>query len=152
MAIVRALARPLLASMFLVGGLDAVRNPDPKVPAAEKVAGELTDQLPGVSSTRQLVRLDGAVKVTAGGLLALGRLPRLSAAALAASLVPTTLAGHRFWTETDPSKKSAQQIHFFKNLSMMGGLILAAVDTSGKPSWGWRARHAVEAAKDKVTS
>lgn len=151
MAIVRALARPLLASMFLVGGLDAVRHPDPKVPAAEKVAGELTDQLPGVSSTRQLVQLDGAVKVTAGSLLALGRLPRLSAAALAASLVPTTLAGHRFWTETDPAKKSAQQIHFFKNLSMMGGLILAAVDTSGKPSWGWRARHAVEAAKDKVT-
>lgn len=138
--------------MFLVGGLDAVRNPNPKVPAAEKVAGELPDQLPGVSSTRQLVQLDGAVKVTAGSLLALGRLPRLSAAALAASLVPTTLAGHRFWTETDPSKKSAQQIHFFKNLSMMGGLILAAVDTSGKPSWGWRARHAVEAAKDKVTS
>jgi putative oxidoreductase len=89
--------------------------------------------------------------MAAGGLLALGRLPRLSALALAGSLVPTTLAGHRFWSETDPAKRSMQQIQFFKNVSMLGGLLLAAVDTSGKPSIGWRARHAIAAAKDKVT-
>ncbi len=35
-----------------------------------------------------------------------------------------------------------QRIHFFKNASMLGGLLLAAVDTEGKPGVAWRARRA----------
>lgn len=150
MSIVRAIARPMLASMFVIGGLDSLRRPDPKVPAAEKVVGGVTDKLPMISDTRQAVQANGAVQVAAGGLLALGRLPRLSALALAGSLVPTTLAGHRFWSETDPGKRSMQRVHFVKNVSMLGGLLLAAVDTSGKPSIAWRARHAIAAAQDSV--
>ena len=61
---------------------------------------------------------------------------------LAASLVPTTVAGHQFWNETDPAAKANQKIHFFKNLSMLGGLLLAAVDTEGRPGVAWRARRA----------
>ena len=75
-------------------------------------------------------------------MLATGRMPRISSAVLAASLVPTTLAGHRFWEEEDPQKKAMQRIHFFKNASMLGGLLLAAVDTEGKPGVAWRARRA----------
>ncbi len=150
MAIVRAIARPMLASMFVIGGLDSLRKPDPKVPAAETVVGGVTDRLPMISNTRQAVQANGAFQAVAGGLLALGRLPRLSALALASSLVPTTVAEHRFWTETDPAKRSMQQIHFFKNVSMLGGLLLAAVDTSGKPSIRWRARHAIAGAQDRV--
>jgi len=151
MAIVRSIARPMLASMFVIGGLDSLRKPDPKVPAAEPVVGGVTDKLPMISNTRQAVQANGAVQAVAGGLLALGRLPRLSALALAGSLVPTTVAGHSFWTETDSAKRSMQQVQFFKNVSMLGGLLLAAVDTCGKPSIRWRARHAISAAKDKVT-
>jgi hypothetical protein len=80
-------------------------------------------------------------------MLALGKFPRLSALALAASLVPTTFAGHRFWEETDPTRRSAQQLHFLKNAGMLGGLILASVDTEGRPSLVWRARRAPEAVK-----
>ena len=36
--------------------------------------------------------------------------------------------------------RAQQQMHFFKNLALLGGLILAAVDTEGEPSLGWRAR------------
>ncbi|MGI8417004.1 MAG: DoxX family protein [Nakamurella sp.] len=151
MAIVRTLARPMLASMFVIGGLDSLRHPDTKAPAAEKVVRGLTEKLPGISDTAHVVRANGAVQVGAGGLLALGKLPRLSALALAGSLVPTTLAGHSFWAETDPQKRSMQRIQFFKNLSMLGGLLLAAVDTAGKPSLGWRAKHAVVAVKEKVS-
>jgi uncharacterized membrane protein YphA (DoxX/SURF4 family) len=39
-------------------------------------------------------------------------------------LVPTTLAGHRFWAEEDPQAKSMQRIQFLKNLAMFGGLLL----------------------------
>ena len=61
---------------------------------------------------------------------------------LAATLVPTTLAGHRFWEESDPAAQGNQRVHFFKNVSMFGGLLLAGVDTDGKPGVAWRARRA----------
>ena len=143
MTVVRRLARPLLSSMFITGGLDGLRNPSPKVPAAEPVAPPIAAKLPYLpEDPEQLVKINAAVQVVAGSMLALGRFPRLSSALLAGSLVPTTLAGHRFWDETDPERKAQQQVHFFKNLSMLGGLILAAVDTEGRPGLAWRARHA----------
>jgi hypothetical protein len=54
--------------------------------------------------------------------------------------VPTTLAGHQFWNESDPAQKANHRVHFFKNVSMLGGLLLAAVDTEGKPGVAWRTR------------
>jgi len=137
----RRLARPLLASIFIFGGADAAQNPESKAGAADKVLGDWTP--PGLENTTQVVRIDGIVKVGAGVLLALGKMPRLSSLALAGSLVPTTLAGHRFWEEQDPQAAKAQKLHLLKNASILGGLILAAVDTEGRPSVGWRARHAV---------
>lgn len=150
MALVRAIARPLLASTFVMGGVDAVRNPDGKAPAADRIVGGVSEKLPMVSSTRQLVQLDGAVKVVAGTMLALGKLPRMSALALAASLVPTTVAGHRFWEKEDPAARTADRLHFAKNASMLGGLLLAVVDTHGTPSLAWRARKAAAAAANSV--
>jgi putative oxidoreductase len=142
MALIRALARPLLAATFITGGIDTFRNPAPKVPAADKVVAPIVEAVPQLSSTEQVVKLDAAVKVVAGSLFALGKFPRISAAALAASLIPTTAAGHRFWEESDPAKRKAQQLHFLKNAGIVGGLLLAAVDTEGKPSLAWRAKHA----------
>ena len=50
--------------------------------------------------------------------------------------MPTTAAGHRFWEETDPEARANQQIHFFKNLSMLGGLILGFGRHRGaSPDW-----------------
>jgi putative oxidoreductase len=140
MPLVRRLARPLLASIFVYGGIDAFRNPGSKAPHADKVVGGLPAQVPGVASTEQLVRLDGAAKVIGGVALALGKFPRLASLGLIASLVPTTVAGHRFWEEKDPAKRKTQQLQFIKNASILGGVMLAAVDTEGKPSVGWRAR------------
>ena len=87
-----------------------------------------------------MVIANGLIHVVAGSMLALGRAPRLSSFALAATLIPTTFGGHRFWEEADPQVRANQQTHFFKNVSMTGGLILAAVDTEGKPSVAWRAK------------
>ncbi len=140
--ITHVLARPMLAGMFIVGGADAVQHPEPKADKADKVAPAIAEPLHLPDDPVTLVRLNGAVQVLGGVLLALGKFRRLAAAGLAASLLPTTLAGHRFWEETDEGDRRAQQIHFLKNLAMLGGLILAATDTDGKPSLGWRARRA----------
>lgn len=149
MAITRRLARPLLAGIFVTGGLDALQHPETKAPKASTVTEPLADAgLP--ADTETLVRVNGAVQVAAGALLALGKMPRLAAAALAGSLLPTTVAGHRFWEEDDPKARATQRIHFLKNLSVLGGLILAATDTEGRPSLGWRAKRATHTVADKL--
>ena len=153
--LVRRIARPLLASTFVHGGIETLRNPQSRVAGARPVVETITEQadkqLPVTvpRDVEQWVKADAAVKVVAGALLALGRLPRLSATLLAASIVPTTLAGHRFW-EADPDAKKGQIIHFLKNLGLLGGLLLAAVDTEGRPSVGYRARRAARKAAEST--
>ena len=147
MSVIRALARPMLASMFVTGGLDTLRHPAPKVSAADTVVSGLAQWLPSGVRTQHGVVGECAVYGAWRGLLALGRFPRLSALALAGSLVPTTIAGHAFWKESDPARRKQQRVHFTKNVSMLGGLLLAAVDTQGRPSLAWRARRAPEAVK-----
>ena len=150
MTISRRVARPLLASMFIAGGADAIQHPDSKAKKAEPVALPLARSLPLPDDPVALVRINGAVQLAAGILLAVGRVPRLAAAVLAGSLVPTTLAGHRFWDEPDEEARARQRIQFLKNTSMLGGLILAAIDTDGRPSLSWRARRAREEATKRL--
>jgi putative oxidoreductase len=144
--LVRRIARPLLASTFIYGGIDTLRNPQSRVPGARPIVEQITEvadkQLPVQvpRDVEQWVKFNAGVQVGAGTLLALGRFPRFSSLALATSLVPTTLAGHRFWEHTDPKERFGQTAHFTKNLSMLGGLLLATVDTEGKPSVGWWTR------------
>lgn len=150
MTLSRRIARPMLASMFIAGGLDAVQNPESKAKAAEKVALPLARPLHLPEDPATLVRINGAVQVGAGGLLALGWFPRLAATALAGSIIPTTLAGHRFWEEADDQARKGQRIHFLKNVSMLGGLLVAAVDSGGKPSLSWKARRAATRATERA--
>lgn len=114
----------------------------------ENVVGQV-GQLPYVGDTdaETLVRVNGAVQLGAASLLALGRLPRTSALALAATLVPTTLTEHRYWEAEDPAQRERDQNHFLKNLSLLGGLIIAALDTQGQPGLGWRTRNTAERAR-----
>ena len=143
--LVRRLARPMLAAVFVAGGVDSLKTPGGRAQLAEPVAVPLARAIPAPlpEDPETLVRLNAVVQVAAGLALATGRLPRLAAAVLAGSLVPTTLAGHRFWEVSDAAARKQQQLHFTKNLGILGGLLMAAVDTGGKPSVGWRARQAV---------
>lgn len=138
MSLVRKVARPLLAAIFIKGGIDALRKPGPRVEQAGPLAHTIASVLHLPDDPEMLVRANGVAQATAGTLLALGRFPRLSATVLAASLVPTTLAGHPFWEEPDPTKRNGQLTHMLKNLSMLGGLLLAAVDTEGRPGLAYR--------------
>ena len=106
MTISSFVARPLIAGMFVYGGVDAIRNPAGKVPRADTVVPDVIDTVGIDADTEQIVQFNGAVQVAAGITLALGIFPRVSALALAGSLVPTTLAGHRFWEEEDDGRPS----------------------------------------------
>ena len=123
------IAGPLLASIFVHGGLDAYRNPESKVKAAEVVTAPITARIEALpEDTATLVKMNGAVQVSAGALLAIGKFRRLAAVMLIGSIIPTTYAGHRFWEEVDDEKKAAQQAHFLKNLGILGGLVMMATE------------------------
>jgi putative oxidoreductase len=151
MPVLRAIARPMLASVFILEGLDALRDPGRVAPKADPVVQFLTKQVPGLTdNTEQAVRINGAVQLVAGSLLAIGRFPRLSALVIASSLVPTTLAEHRFWETDDKQERAQQRTHFLKNVSALGGLLIAAADTAGQPSLAWRGRRAARDARHDV--
>ena len=144
----------MMASMFVVGGVNALKNTDAMAIRAKKVTDRVVPlaqrALPGApipTDPETLVKINALTQIGAAAALATGKSPRLAAAVLAASLVPTTISGHPFWEESDPQAKNAQRVQFFKNLSMFGGLLIAAADTQGKPGVAWRASHAVQAAR-----
>ncbi len=144
MTLVRRLARPLLASMFVVGGVDQVKHPGRKAETARPLVEKLAPRLGLPDDTELLVRANGVAMVTAGTMLALGRFPRTSAMVLAGTLLPTTVAAHQFWREDDPEVRAVQKTQFFTNLGLLGGVLLAAVDTEGKPGLAYRAHLASE--------
>jgi putative oxidoreductase len=143
MSALRELARPMLASIFVIQGWHSFESPEGVAPLADPVIRPLVDRIPGMpTEPEQAVRINGAIQAAGGAMLGLGVLPRLAALAIAGTLVPTTLAGHRFWDVQDPRERAMQRIQFLKNLTIMGGLLLAIADTGGNPSLSWRRRHA----------
>lgn len=133
----------MLASIFVIQGMHNLEHPEGVAPLAEPVVAPLKERIAAMPrETEHAVRINAAIQASAGALLGLGVLPRLAALTIVGTLVPTTLAGHRYWDVTDPKERAAQRIQFLKNLTIMGGLLLAVADTGGNPSLSWRRRHA----------
>jgi uncharacterized membrane protein YphA (DoxX/SURF4 family) len=146
MTVTRLIARPMLASIFFVGGVNALKYTDAHAVKARKITEKVVPlaqrAAPVPSDAATLVRIHAVTQIVAAAALATGRVPRISAGVLAATLVPTTLAGHAFWDESDPETRTTQRTQFVKNTSLLGGLLLAGVDTEGRPGLAWRARRA----------
>jgi putative oxidoreductase len=116
----RAVGRAALATMFITGGADALLEPGPRAARAAELRVPLEPEL--------AVRVNGTTMLAAGMALAIGVWPRLAAAALAGTLVPTTLAGHPYWRMTDPAARRQQRTHFFKNVGLFGGALLVIAE------------------------
>jgi uncharacterized membrane protein YphA (DoxX/SURF4 family) len=151
MTVIRLVARPMLASVFFVGAVGALKSAPSLAPKASRVidkvvplAQRVAPGVPVPADPVTIVRVNAGVQIAAAAALATGRAPRLSSAVLAASLLPTTIAGHAFWREEDPATRSTQRLNFFKGISLVGGLIIAGVDTEGRPGVAWRARRAAK--------
>jgi len=138
----------MLAAIFVSGGADAVINPDPKVARAKPVTDKIAPLIQRASprlptEARTMVQLNGAAQVLGAALL-FTPLRKPAALLLAATLVPTTAAGHPFWSIEDRDERARQRIQFMKNVGVLGGLLLAAVDNEGRPGLRWRAGHLAE--------
>jgi len=136
-----ALARPLLASAFIVDGIDSLRNVDEhaaKVAPLAPTLAKLGKKVPGLpTDTKTLTRLIAAVEIGAGVMLARGKQPRLAAATLALLVIPTTLIKYPV-TSTTGAERSENLSGLLRNAALLGGLIFAAEDRQGEPSLGWR--------------
>jgi uncharacterized membrane protein YphA (DoxX/SURF4 family) len=155
--LIRRIARPMLSAVFISRGVDALRSPKPAADAARptleglsKLPDPVGTNIP--SNAETVARVNAAVQIGGGLLLATGKLPRLASAALALTVVPGSLGGHTFWNETDPQRKTDERRAFVTDVSLIGGLIIAAVDTEGKPSLGWRGRRAAHKVSDAVSA
>jgi uncharacterized membrane protein YphA (DoxX/SURF4 family) len=155
--LIRRIARPLLSVAFIGQGVDSLRNPKPAADAARPALDGMR-KLPDPVGTNvptdaeNFARINAAVQIGGGLLLATGKMPRLASAALAFTVIPGSLGGHMFWNQQDPERKAAERRAFMTDLSLLGGLIIAAVDTEGKPSLGWRGRRAARKVSEAVSS
>ncbi|MFC4066820.1 DoxX family protein [Actinoplanes subglobosus] len=140
---VRSAARAMLASIFVVDGIRTLARPDSRVEAVRPLTDRVTPLLERTdprlpTDPRTLIRIKAVADVAAGLALATGRFTRPAAAVLAAGLIP-----HAATEKGDPD-------HLLRNLGLLGGLLLAAVDTQGRPGLHYRTSHAIDRSQRSV--
>lgn len=153
---IRKIARPMIASVYIADGADSLLNTKEHTENAESLINRVRAILPR-QYARQVpqdpelvVRAIGGAKVASGAALAVGFLPRVSASALAILAVPTMISRHAFWETQDKQERQARRSGFLTNAALLGGLLITSMDTQGKPGVRWRANKAVENANQKV--
>jgi len=87
-----------------------------------------------ISAPRLGVLGSGLLAVLGGLSVALGAWPRYGVVLLVVFLVPVSLMMHNYWADADPQSRQSNQVHFMKNLALMGAaLMLLAIPEP----WEW---------------
>ncbi|SHQ89236.1 DoxX family membrane protein [Mycobacteroides abscessus] len=145
----RSFVRSTLGSVFVANGANGVRDPAVVAAAAKPLITKALVALPDRVSERlpqdpqTYVRINGAVQAAAGLALARGRLPRVSAAVLAGTIIPLGFTTEAFWRESDPALKAQKKASFFKNFSLVVSLLLASIVGKTPTDLSWADRRTV---------
>ena len=115
-----AIARLCLAVVFLVFGFIQFTNIGVYIanPTVVKVAGYT-----GILTPTVIAYLVAAIDLFGGLLILLGYQTRWVTLVLIGFVILTMLFAHNFWTMEGPSR-AANQAHFYKNLALIGGLLM----------------------------
>lgn len=152
----RKIARPMVATVYVADGVDTIRNTEAHVDGTQTVLDRLRAVLPQQyavmvpKDAETVAKGVGVTKTTAGSLLALGKAPRLAAGTLALLSVPTLLTRHAFWSSSDSKEKAERRNGFMTDVALLGGLFIATADTQGKPGLKWRAGYAARKANKAI--
>lgn len=156
MALVRRIARPLLAAPFVVEGVRTVLRPEREIDvcpeAFESVDSTLAkSSAPDFVDARTILRASGAVAAGAGLLYAANRCPRAAAATL---LLTTSVgwAGRKKVWELRGEERAQEIRSIVTDAGLLGGVLLAVVDHDGKPSLGYKANEFVERSQKKAAA
>lgn len=106
--------RILIAAIFVISGFG-------KIGGFEGVAGYIGSK--GLPMPQVLAALTIVLELGGGILLVLGFKTRWIATLFFLWLIPTTVIFHRFWG-VDPQTAQQMQIHFLKNVSIMGAMLM----------------------------
>ena len=156
MSIVRLAARPLLATSFVATGIDRLRHTDETAVSLRPLVQQTESVLPAAGTLagqeKLMARAIGAAQVGAGVLLGMGKFSRLAAAVLAGTTALNTVVDYRAADSATPEARRTRRTQLLKNLSLIGAVLLAAVDTNGRPGLVWRAEHLAADARRNVRS
>lgn len=147
MSLVRALARPMLASPFIISALDRLRHADKTAGDLAPVLRPLSNALPAELSEKTLAQAFAGVQLGAGVLLATGKFSRPAAVVLALTTTLTTLAEYRGTDVSLKENRTKRRQRFVQNIGLIGGALLAGADTAGRPGLAWRAEKLLESGK-----
>jgi putative oxidoreductase len=115
------LARALVSALFLLTGWQKMTGFAGTIGYMQSVGAPL----PTVAAAVSVV-----MEFFVGAALLLGIWVRPLALLLFLFTFGTALIGHHFWTLQGPDRH-VNQLNFFKNLSIMGGLLLLAITGAG---------------------
>ncbi|HEX7271201.1 MAG TPA: DoxX family protein [Casimicrobiaceae bacterium] len=108
------LGRMLMAILFVVSGFG-------KIPGFEGTVGYISQE--GLPFPQLLAALAILFELGGGIAIAIGWKTRLAALALALFMIVITPVFHRFWgLPTELAMQ--QQIHFMKNVAVLGGILM----------------------------
>lgn len=108
------LGRMLMAILFVVSGFG-------KIPGFEGTVGYISHA--GLPFPQLLAALAILFELGGGIAIAIGWKTRLAALALALFMIVITPIFHRFWG-LPPELAMQQQIHFMKNVAVLGGILV----------------------------
>jgi putative oxidoreductase len=114
MRLIYGMGRLLLGGYFLYNGFNHLTHVD----ALEGYAAAKNTPSP-----RFDVQASGVLMLASGASLAFGIKPALGALGVIGFLAAVTPMMHDYWTQTDPEKKQTEQIHFSKNVALLGASI-----------------------------
>lgn len=153
---IRKIARPMIASVYIADGADTVLNSQAHVEGTEAMLDRIRYLLPRKYAKRvsqdpaTVTRGVGLTKIGAGTMLAFGKAPRISATILAVLTIPTIIARNAFWETQDQIEKTSRRNGFLTNIALLGGLFITSVDNQGKPGLKWRANSVAKRGKKQL--
>lgn len=118
------LARILLMALFLFTGWQKLTNFSTTIQYMTSIAVPV----PTIAAVIAIV-----MELLVGAALILGVFTRQLALIFMAFTLGTALFGHHYWTlKLDDASRQENKINFYKNMSIMGGLLLLAITGPGK--------------------
>src|SRR5699024_5262312 len=156
MSLVRRIARPLLAAPFVVEGVCTALHPGREIDvdtqafdAADSAIAK--SSAPGVLDVRTIVRSTGALAAGGGDLHATNRCPRAAAVTLLATTSVGWAGRKKVW-ELRGEELTQELRSILTDAGLLGGVLLAVVDTEGRPSLGYRANKLVERGQKRAAA
>lgn len=148
MSLIRSIARPLLAAPFILEGVRTAMQPERELDVAPAAFAQVDKTLeksavPSAIDSRTLVRSAGVVAAGAGLLYATNRAPRLAAGLLLVTTSVGIANRKRVW-ELRGEERMQEIQAIVTDAGLLGGILLAVVDTDGSPSVGYRVNKLVE--------